>query len=161
MNAIFKWNCTLKLFIPLKKAYYSCSSLVGKLDFPDFLSKSFITLTTVLLFPFPHNSLSLSLCLPLPSLSHSMKRTLLGWPPVDRATTTLTSVKHPRGASSPFLSKIETKPKKFGTSKTGFWNKMEPPKVSQNFEKTFFNFRNWKFFGLSGLLKFHFYDGLS
>ena len=45
-NAIFKQNYALKLFITFKMAYYCCFSLGGNLDFPDFLQKKFITLTT-------------------------------------------------------------------------------------------------------------------
>ena len=40
-NAIFKFNCTLKLLIDFKIAYSCCSSLEGNLDFPDFLQKTF------------------------------------------------------------------------------------------------------------------------
>ena len=45
-DTIFKHNYTLKLFISFKMAYFCCFSLGGTLDFPDFLQKSFITLTT-------------------------------------------------------------------------------------------------------------------
>ena len=45
-NAIFKQNVSLKLFITFKMVYSCCFSLGGSLDFPDFLQKSFITLTT-------------------------------------------------------------------------------------------------------------------
>ena len=45
-NAIFKQNYTLELFIALKMAYCCCLGLRGNLDFPDFLKKSFRTLTT-------------------------------------------------------------------------------------------------------------------
>ena len=44
--AIFKQNYTLKLFVAFKMAYSCCFSLGGNLDFPDFLQKKFITLTT-------------------------------------------------------------------------------------------------------------------
>ena len=46
-NAIFMQNYSLKLFITFKMAYSCFFSLRGNLDFPDFLQKSFITLTTV------------------------------------------------------------------------------------------------------------------
>ena len=52
--AIFKQNYTLELFIALKMAYCCCLGLRGNLDFPDFLQKSFKTLTTgqTILFDF-------------------------------------------------------------------------------------------------------------
>ena len=40
-NAIFKQNCSLKLFIAFKMAYSCYFSLGGYLDFPDFLQKMF------------------------------------------------------------------------------------------------------------------------
>ena len=36
---IFKQNYTLEMFIAIKMAYSCCFSLVGNLDFPDFLQK--------------------------------------------------------------------------------------------------------------------------
>ena len=48
-NAIFKLNYSLKLFI--KIAYSCCFSLGGNQDFPDFLQKSFITLTVGTFLP--------------------------------------------------------------------------------------------------------------
>ena len=54
--AIFKQNYTTELLIAFKMVYSCFFGLRGKLDFPDFLQKSFITLTTgpvwQLLFPF-------------------------------------------------------------------------------------------------------------
>ena len=44
-------NYTLELFIALKMAYCCCLGLRGNLDFPDFLQKSFITLTSGPVFP--------------------------------------------------------------------------------------------------------------
>ena len=45
-NAIFKQNYSQKLFISFKISYSCCFGNRGNLEFPDFLQKSFITLTT-------------------------------------------------------------------------------------------------------------------
>ena len=46
MPPFFRQNNTLKLLIVFKMSYSCCFGLKGNLDFPDFIKKSFITLTT-------------------------------------------------------------------------------------------------------------------
>ena len=44
-DAIFKQNCTLKLFIAFKMAYSCYFGLRGNLDFPEFRQKSFYNIS--------------------------------------------------------------------------------------------------------------------